>query len=75
MERNLYFTEAQLKKLTRKDLVRICRYYKLKFTKKTKKEELIRLIWNSFNAPEVVDTEEVEVPMSVRIRRIKESNS
>ena len=71
MNENLYFTKAQLDKLNRKELVTIAKYYKLRFNKKFTKEQLRDLIWNSFNALEGIED---DAPMSVRIRRIKESN-
>ena len=74
MNENLYFTEEQLDKLNRKELVTIAKYYKLRFNKKFTKEQLKDLIWNSFNALESVEADNMSAPMSVRIRRIKESN-
>ena len=72
MSRNLYFTKAQLDKLTREELVTIAKYYKSKVIMKGLSEEQLRdLIWNSFNALEGI---EADAPMSVRIRRIRESN-
>ena len=72
MNENLYFTKAQLDKLNRKELVTIAKYYKSSFITKGLSEEQLRdLIWNSFNALEGI---EADAPMSVRIRRIKESN-
>ena len=74
MNKSLYFSEEQLDKLKRKDLIKIASYYKLGFDKKATKAQLKDLIWNSFNAPEILGVEEMEVPASVRIRRIKENN-
>lgn len=74
MNKSLYFSEEQLDKLKRKDLIKISSFYKLKFDKKATKAQLKDLIWNSFNAPEIFGVEEMEVPTSVRIRRIKENN-
>lgn len=74
MNKSLYFSEEQLDKLKRKDLIKIASYYKLGFDKKATKAQLKDLIWNSFNAPEIFGVEEMEVPASVRIRRIKENN-
>lgn len=74
MNKSLYFSEEQLDKLKRKDLIKIASYYKLGFDKKATKAQLKDLIWNSFNAPEIFGVEEMEVPTSVRIRRIKENN-
>jgi len=74
MNKSLYFSEEQLDKLKRKDLIKISSFYKLKFDKKATKAQLKDLIWNSFNAPEIFGVEEMEVPISVRIRRIKENN-
>ncbi|MCK4825655.1 hypothetical protein KA005_58445 [bacterium] len=74
MNRDLYFTEEQLGKLKRRDLLKIASYYKLGFDRKASKKQLRELIWNSFHAPEIVEMEDMEVPVSVRIRRVKESN-
>jgi hypothetical protein len=75
MNENLYFTKAQLDKLNRKELVTIAKYYKLRIiTKGLSKEQLKDLIWNSFNALENIEADNMSAPMSVRIRRIKESN-
>ena len=74
MNKSLYFSEEQLDKLKRKDLIKISSFYKLEFDKKATKAQLKDLIWNSFNAPEIFGVEEMEVPTSVRIRRIKENN-
>ena len=74
MNKSLYFSEEQLDKLKRKDLIKISSFYKLKFDKKATKAQLKDLIWNSFNAPEILGVEGMEVPASVRIRRIKENN-
>ena len=75
MNENLYFTKAQLDKLNRKELVTIAKYYKLRIiTKGLSEEQLKDLIWNSFNALESVEADNMSAPMSVRIRRIKESN-
>ena len=73
MDENLYFSGEQLDRLKRKDLVKIASYYKIGFDKKLTKNQLRDLIWNSFNAPEMVYFEGMEAPMSTRIRRIKES--
>ena len=75
MSRNLYFTKAQLDKLTREELVTIAKYYKSKVIMKGLSEEQLRdLIWNSFNALEGIEADDMSAPMSVRIRRIRESN-
>ena len=74
MNENLYFTKAQLDKLNRKELVTIAKYYKLRVISKGLSEEQLKdLIWKSFNALEGIEADDMSAPMSVRIRRIKES--
>lgn len=73
MVRNLYFTEDQLEKLKRKDLYRIAAYYKLEgITKRITKKELLERLKSYFGLVEVEETDE-DFPVSVRVRRIKES--
>lgn len=64
------FTLEQLKKTNKKGLIKIARYYEILVSWKQKKAEIIRVIWEAFNPPEV----EIIVEKSVRIRRIQESS-
>jgi len=59
------FTKEELEELTKKKLIKIASYLKLDVSKKAKKQEIIDAILSASPA------EEVEPPMSVRIRRIK----
>jgi len=74
MNKDLYFSEEQLGRLDRSDLIKVASYYKLRYDKKASKEQLQDLIWDSFNALESIEADAMSAPMSVRIRRIKESN-
>ena len=73
VKKNLYFTEEQLEKLTRKDLCKVASYYGLEVNKKTTKKNLLVMLKDYFKDELAEDTvEEQEVPVSVRVRRIKE---
>ena len=62
------FTQKNLDGFTKKKLMRIATYLKLDVSEKALKQEIIDAILISTVPPEE------DIPMSVRIRRIRESN-
>lgn len=68
------FTREELEEMTKDTLIRLAGYYKLDdFSKYWIKDKMIQAIWDELN-PKVEPTEEVLPPMSVRVRRIYETN-
>jgi len=66
------FSKSQLEKLRATDLLKLAQYYEIKYSKKTTKVELIEKI---LHAQKPFDSNEVESEnVSVRVRRIRESN-
>ena len=63
------FTQKNLDGFTKKKLMRIATYLKLDVPDNALKQEIIDVILVSTASPP-----EEDIPMSVRIRRIKESN-
>lgn len=70
------FSQEELQALTRTQIMVLLDYYELKYPKRAGKEKLIKIL-DEFYHPEgeIVEYNEQgeEIQMSVRIRRIKES--
>jgi len=69
------FTREELEPLSRKQLLRLCNFYKIELTHKEKKSKTLiidRLCYEIESMKE--EAQAPEVPMSVRVKRILESN-
>lgn len=69
------FTEEELGTFKREQLRRLADYYHVVYNISTKKSELIQLLAAVLSQPgEYPTTEEIEPPMSVRVRRLRTQN-